>query len=239
MKSISWRVYCVLAVIFLASFFVAYFLPTMEFLQGLPSLSAVGALFMGLWTIFRDNEAHKRDLEREQQQQIFNLSVTSHMAEVAFDRHIKFCEEYMQRLMQGLDPSIVEQERYEHYSFELKNIRRIHAIWITEEINAELHGCEEVWRKYGFCRRTAQQTQGEVQSNFSGKAGELFDVIHGIDESGEGVTTYEKTISIIQGILGITELTKLRVNLIAQATLVVPSPSPNQNKVKLAATIKE
>jgi hypothetical protein len=216
MKSSRWREYCVLTVVCLASFLLAYFLPTTELLKGMLGFPAVAALFSGLWTLFRDNEAHRKNLEIEQQKQIFNLSVTSHMAEVAFDRYIKFCEEYMQRLMQGLDELIVEKERYEHYSFELKNIRSNHAIWISAEINAELHECEEVWRKYGFCCRTAKETQGDLQNKFSGKASELFDVIHGVGESG-GVTTYEKTISIIQGVLGITELTKLRTSLISQA----------------------
>lgn len=211
------RLYGLLSMIFLVSLGLALFLPTTEMLKGIYGLPAVGSLFTALWTIYRDDVAHRRQLEIENQKKFFNLSVTSHMAEVAFDRHVSFCEEYVKRILQSPISSKDKTSMYESFSEELKQIRNAHALWISPKINDELSACEEVWRKFGVASRIAQETYGELRDTYNGKARELLEVIHGQGEYPVNLTLIEKQIKIIQDILGINELTKFRADLVHQA----------------------
>src|SRR4051794_35049823 len=43
---------------------------------------------------------HEVQLALKQRDQSFNLSITSHMANVLFDKHVAFCEEYAARAHQ-------------------------------------------------------------------------------------------------------------------------------------------
>lgn len=54
-----------------------------------------GAIVTVLYQLLRDQAAHARALELQERQQLFNLGVASHMANVAFDKHIHFSEQYI------------------------------------------------------------------------------------------------------------------------------------------------
>ncbi len=98
----SWKVYIVAALVFIVSFATAWTLPTTDLLRGLLGLPGVAALFAALYQIIRDEAAHARMLDLQERQHLFNLGVTSHMANVAFDRHVGFTEQYISRMQQGL-----------------------------------------------------------------------------------------------------------------------------------------
>lgn len=98
----SWKVYAVAAIVLVVSFVAAWTLPTTEILRGIIGLPGVAALLTAIYQIVRDRAAHERALELQGKQQLFDLGVTSHMAAVAFDKHVQFSEQYISRMQEGL-----------------------------------------------------------------------------------------------------------------------------------------
>jgi hypothetical protein len=98
----SWKVYVVAMIVLVVSFVAAWTLPTTKILRGIIGLPGVGALFATLYQIVRDQAAHERAIELQEKQQLFNVGVASHMANVAFDKHVQFSEQYITRMQQGL-----------------------------------------------------------------------------------------------------------------------------------------
>lgn len=122
----SWQVYTVAGVVLTLSFVTAWTLPTTEILREIMTLPGVGALFLALYQIVRDQAAHERALELQVKQQLFNLSVASHMATVAFDKHVQFSEQYLARMQQGLTELFQNGPTKESLKFcgDLADIRR-------------------------------------------------------------------------------------------------------------------
>ena len=97
----SWKVYSVLAGAMVVSF-VAAWMATTELLSAILSTPGVAAMVFALFQFVRDEAAHERALDLQQRQQLFDLGVTSHMANVAFDRHVEFVEKYISTMQKGL-----------------------------------------------------------------------------------------------------------------------------------------
>lgn len=97
----SWPFYIAVSLIGILSFFAGKWLPT-EFLQNLSGVPMVGALGAALFQLIRDQLKHEDDVRLQSHQQHFDVGITSHMANIAFDRHVQFCEEYIKALQVGL-----------------------------------------------------------------------------------------------------------------------------------------
>lgn len=84
--------------------------------------------------------AHERAVLLSEKQNIFLMGATSHMATVAFDKHIGFCEEYLEATARALErlnevgPS--RQEPLDLQRFLV--IRQKWALWLTDEIEGRL-----------------------------------------------------------------------------------------------------
>ena len=139
---LSWKIYMVAGVVFVLSFSTATLLPISDTFKGIIAIPCVGSLLGALYQIFKDQAKFEKDQALQQKQHIFNLSVTSHMANVAFDKHVQFSEEYIQKMDEcikllfeagpsGQTLNIAEQ---------LMNIRRKHTPWVTKETTSKL--CE-------------------------------------------------------------------------------------------------
>jgi hypothetical protein len=98
----SWRVYLASTTVFILSFGAAWALPTTDILRGIIGLPGVAALFAALFQIVRDQSAHERALELLEKQQLFSLGTASHMANIAFDKHVQFSEQYILKMQEGL-----------------------------------------------------------------------------------------------------------------------------------------
>ena len=135
----SWKVYVVAAVVLVVSFVAAWTLPTTDILRGVIGLQGVAALFAALYQIVRDEAAHARVLDLQERQQLFNLGVTSHMANVAFDRHVGFSEQYISRMQQGLTQLFQTGPPGESLKLcsDLIDIRLSFRAWITEDLEAK------------------------------------------------------------------------------------------------------
>ncbi|GAG47215.1 unnamed protein product, partial [marine sediment metagenome] len=131
-------------VVLIVSFVIALFLPTNEIFKGIIALPGVGALFLFLNQLWRDKKAHDRAIELQNKQQDFMLGTASHMAEVAYDKHILFCEEYTERLQKMLQELYREGASRDALRIgrELVNIRQKHSAWLTKEIENKLKPIE-------------------------------------------------------------------------------------------------
>jgi hypothetical protein len=112
---------------------------------GLASL--LGALFQ----LVRDSTAHERAVWLKRDEQRFALGVTSHMADIVFDKHIAFCEEYIVKVQEIVTALFQDgpTERALNWAGALHEIRRKHITWIPRRIDAELEAFEFVLRQIG------------------------------------------------------------------------------------------
>lgn len=90
--------------------------------------------------------------ERQQEavKQAFD-SARSHMAVVAFDRYVQFCEEYTDLFRETLR-GLVQTGPHENalnYSADLSRLRTRWALWVTADVNALLEKFERVLRQMG------------------------------------------------------------------------------------------
>ena len=99
---LSWKVYILAGVVLAISYLGASVLPTTEILRGVIALPGVGALLVVLYQLLRDHATFERELELKTRDHLFTLSVTSHMAELAFDKSVAFSEEYLRAVYGGL-----------------------------------------------------------------------------------------------------------------------------------------
>lgn len=94
----SWKTYIALGIIFFFSLLFSIFVPVTQVLHDISTIPAVMALIGAVFQIFKDQAAFEKQLFLQQQQNQFTLGAASHMANVAFDKHVEFCEEYISEM---------------------------------------------------------------------------------------------------------------------------------------------
>ena len=140
--------YLLLGLVFIASMVAAFAIQASEILKGLLAAPGIGSLFWTLFQIVRDQSAFARTSHLQSDQQIFALGANSHMAELAFDKHVAFCERYMSELhevigglfREGTSPSASDS------AMSLASIRREFAAWIPKSMSLKLEPFEKaIW----------------------------------------------------------------------------------------------
>jgi len=139
--------------------------------------------------------------ELQEMQNTFSTGATSHMAMVAFDKHICFCEAYgkeVSKALQSLAHEATSEEPLDVGS--LSRIRRDWALWLTNEIDSWLEQYE----------RRITQLGGEAPS---------YDAEGDRVRNDSGVKT---AIAFLRGVLHTEELTTLRNDLISSSSRRTP-----------------
>src|SRR5580704_17009527 len=91
----------------------------------------------------REGIEHERSMFRAERQNAFSMGANSHMAAVAFDKYIEFCEEYVAALSNSLYALIEEGNKDQLLDARvLFDIRQKRAIWLSPEIDDALDGFE-------------------------------------------------------------------------------------------------
>jgi hypothetical protein len=218
----SWKVYVVAVIVLVVSFVVAWTLPTTEILRGIIGLPGVGALFAALYQIVRDQAAHERALELQEKQQLFNLGVASHMANVAFDKHVQFSEQYISRMQQGLTELFQTGPPGESLKFssDLIDIRLSFRAWITEDLEAKVMPFEDALRQIGARKFVLEGlAPGEERTRVVGEMYEVFSGVLGLkreDHIDEKLAP-RKIMSHLQELLGVQQLSRLRSAVVQAA----------------------
>jgi len=217
--------YILFASIFILSVLAAYFLPVNEMAKSIISAPAAASLLVILYQIFRDESLHLKNIELQQNQQLFNLGAMSHMANVTFDKHIDFCEDYMLEVHKTVTTLFREgpTEITLKHAHVLDELRLKYAAWLTDEINEILSAFKQALRDIGSARHFANSTIGteeykQQRHEANEKSWETFNRVFTIDKEQPDESVAIETIkNKIRGILDIEDLVKLRKVLIKKA----------------------
>lgn len=219
-------VYWALAAIVLASLGAVALLHhfSLSVFADLASVPAILALFGALFQLARDSLAYDRATRLEEDKNRFTIGAMSHMATVAFDKHVEFSERYTTAVNMALrtlfrhgpNKSVLED------ADKLFFVRMQWNLWLTPKMEIELLKFEGALRTIGAnAGLLAELRVEEDRSEPIRKAYGTFAAIMGWEEwRGEKVTTdvaAEKIIEGLRKILGIEELTVLRTSLVAKA----------------------
>jgi hypothetical protein len=191
----------------------------------LASIPAIGALFAALFLLLRDSIAFDRSERLEEAKNRFTVGATSHMANVAFDKHAAFCEEYVAEMFKALETLFrrgPHREALRHAS-SLYVVRNKWAVWLTPEIEKELEVFEGAVREIGAAAWLVNQVPGEQESikRMFVEFAKVLGPKRGIPHWGGEVVTEEYAIDTIlaslRKVLGINDLARLRSELVSQA----------------------
>ncbi len=145
------RFYSAIAVIFMASFAFYYWNPSSAAIQFLASIPLVGSLIAALVQILRDQAAHERAMLVLAEQNRFSLGASSHMANVAFDKHVEFSEEYAKEVHKALTTLFREGPTPEvlRHTGALYALQQKYAVWLTPKVERDLETFESALRRIG------------------------------------------------------------------------------------------
>jgi hypothetical protein len=115
------------------------------------SLPGIVGLFSLLVQGWRDQVAHERARELQQQQHDFDLTIASHMANVVFDKQVEFCEQYSQKLYAFIPNMFSTGPSREAIdcATELQNIRLRYSPWISLNVISNLMPYGSALREIG------------------------------------------------------------------------------------------
>jgi hypothetical protein len=212
---LSWKVYIIALIVFIISVVVAWTLPTTEILRGIIGLPAVGALFAALYQIIRDQAAHERVLELQEKQQLFDLGVASHMANVVFDKHVQFSEQYISKMQQGLTELFSKGPPGDSLKFSsnLADIRLSFRAWITEEIETKVMPFEDALRQIGARKFTLEDlSPGKERTRIVAEMYKIFSDVTGLnlDSHVDENIAPRKIMNHLQELLEVLQLIRLR-----------------------------
>ena len=232
------QIYPFLGIIFILSFILTVSLPVDKFFKGLASTPAIAALIGALYQLFRDQAEFEKKKYLQQQEQIFNLGTTSHMANIAFDKHVEFCEKYMKEVDHTVSTLFAHgpSKKIDSHLGKLIEIRREYAAWISNEIAIQLDPFEKALNEVGALSGLSDSLGKEDQQarkNAIKKMYRLFCEILNLEKDPEIVEKSEIAIEIVKSkvrsILGVEELTKLRKILINRALTFIENTAQQHN----------
>lgn len=216
----SWPFYVAVSLIGILSFFAGKWLPT-EFLQNLSGVPMVGALAAALFQLIRDQLKYEDDVRLQSNQQHFDVGITSHMANIAFDRHVEFCEEYIKALQDGMTEMWGNGPSPQCLTFQnqLANIRLSYRTWIVFDDESPVMKFEQALRNVGGIAVLHKEMEsGEGRTK---KINEMYDIFGQITEmprqASDTTIAAGRIIDYLQDSLGAKELGQLRSVLIKDA----------------------
>jgi hypothetical protein len=238
--------YCGLAMIFVLGLYAASRPYVAESVKILAGNSAVGSLLGALFLLLRDDIAfdrkmirdalaHERRLRIQDSENAFSIGATSHMASVAFDKHVRFCEEYIATMADVTGQLLKSGPKADALDFanSLLTVRIKWMVWLTPKTEQALEGFEAAVRNLGsdtwlLKNDVDMDNRHEVLKRRNAAYFEILGIkdVDSVEVSSE--RTVQAVIDTLRNILGIAELTELRSKLVANA-------HRNLNYEKLAA----
>lgn len=221
----SWPIYVVLATVFVLSLGIALLLPSLDILRWISGAPAIVALIGAILQIFRDHAQYERTLAVQRDQQHFVLGVTSHMANVAFDKHVEFCGKYIAKMQETLTTLFREGPTNECSALAIKlaDIRLSFRTWLTSEIQEKILPFEHALTKIAVQHMTLEsrpvgehrsQTVEEMYNYFTDVLG--LGRIEGRGKADESIAA-SRIMDHLQDVLGVKQLVRLRIALVDNA----------------------
>ncbi len=205
---------------------VTFFAPISEQYKGIAALPSVGGLAAALFQLIRDSSLHRRNIELQNERQLFNLGATSHMANTVFDKHVEFCEKYLvevHQLVVTLTREGPTQIALDHAG-NLYRLRIDYTAWITPEIDEKLIPFEKAVRTIGANAHLVKALAGEEDSDGTRSKArrDMVDIFKSLMDIGEVKVKDEDATVVevknrIREILQVNELVAIREYLIHKA----------------------
>lgn len=214
-------VLCVIACAFVAISVFGIISPQTQNALALPASAAFAIAF---WELFKQALQAREAAAQAQEQNAFNLSLTTHMADVAFDRHVSFCEAYAAALVDGLH-MLYEKGASEHalgIAANLRGIRLRHILWEPQETGEMLAKFEQALRSMGADEYYLKHVPvGEERNKLVHKIHEDFRKIMPLKDLPESPSSDVAITFVLEGLrhlLGIRQLTGLRQHHVGRAS---------------------
>lgn len=215
------------AIVFVASLgavAVFHYFPV-SIVGDLAGVPAIAALFGALFQLSRDRIAFERSVQMEEAKNRFTVGAMSHMADVAFDKHVSFCEEYTSAANHAMF-TLFKRGPHEDALEEaaaLFDVRIKWDIWLAPDVSSELRKFEGALRTIGANAMLLRDLQAdEHRTEAIQKAYGTFAEVMGFETwQGKTVTkerTVEKVVEKLRKVLGVGELTHLRSELVERAS---------------------
>ncbi len=215
-------IYVGLAVLFVLSTVLLLSLPVQSALREIAALPAIGSLLGALFVILRDEAAFEKQQFLRQQDEAFSLGTASHMANVAFDKHVEFCEKYMVEVHSAAftlfreGPTIAVFKHVSNFA----DLRRQYSTWIPLDVDSKLVAFEKTLFEIGNLSRLVDALQGTREAGKTKAIEKMYALLGEV--LGEQVpsattVTAEAVKEHIRAVLEIEELTKLRRQLVGRA----------------------
>jgi uncharacterized protein (DUF2267 family) len=218
----SRTVYLVLALVFASSLAVAAF-PLLETaVRPVAAIPAAAAIVAAVFQLLRDHIAHDRTTLLHASQRDLAIGAASHMASVAFDKHVAFAEAYVAETLATLKTLFRTgpgEEALTHAA-QLYELRQRSALWLTPDIDARLENFEAAVREIGagahFVETTSEHPRRRIVLD---QIYRLFAEVTGMETWEDRPVSQERTTTAVVGflraVLGVQELTSLRKELVA------------------------
>lgn len=216
-------------IVVIFSFSFSYLIPLDPIWRGMATLPGVGSLFIALFKIYQDAIAHERSKELAEKSHYFNLSVTSHMANVAFDKHAAFAEAYTKKVYAVVQKLIADGPSHDamNLSADLKTIRTDHMPWVPQDIARDLRIFEDAIWDIGHKASALEIKRG--WPDFDDHRDKLYDnffllIGYEINVDGKKIKnkefesmTIDKTLQYIREVLGVNQFHTLKQHIISKA----------------------
>jgi len=197
----------------------------MRLIAGIPF---AGSLVSALLQFLRDQVAYERSLLMQDANHRFVLGVSSHMANVAFDKHVEFSEAYLTEAQAALitlfqyGPS----EEVAKHAGALFEVRKRYVVWLTASVEDSLDPFEAALRRIAADAWYIKAISGEPQESKARQNAvtSMYNTLArvlGFKEWDGAMLTDELAITglvrNLRGLLGTAELTQMRSLLVAKA----------------------
>jgi hypothetical protein len=147
------------------AFVVAFFLPTTELMKGFIATPGIFGLMGVLYQLIRDEASFERNKLIQGLQHSFGLGASSHMANTVFDKHVEFCEKYLEEVHVIADELFREGPTKGAVDFgnKLYTLKLEYALWLTDDVNDSLFTFEQGLRELGANQGFIDSTEGHKQ----------------------------------------------------------------------------
>lgn len=197
-------------------------------IEALIALPGAGGLLLALWELVKASIEHAHRIEEQSAGNAFALSATSHMAEVAFDKHVEFSEKYVAKANEGLWILFREgpTPKALQIASELYDVRRTYILWETENVADFLNKFEKALREIGASEHYLQHLAvGPKRSELIRSIYATFKRVVDLSSLPTSPTPEVAVTHIIRRLqdhLGISELTSLRRYYLEEAVKRAP-----------------
>ncbi|MEX2488128.1 MAG: hypothetical protein WD356_01215 [Pseudomonadales bacterium] len=228
--SLRAQIYLGLSVLASVSIAVAVLAPIADFIKGMIVMPGVGAMLGILVQLARDSIEFEREKYLQLDQQIFTLGANSHMSTAAFDKHVEFCEKYMQEVHETVRLLLQEgpTEEAMKAARKLFGIKRDYAAWTPKSVALELEPFEDAVNRIGALTHLANiSSKDESVQQALDESYAIFAEVLGLERLRETDPEQRKELANenvkekVRGILGINELFEIRKFIIERSARFV------------------